>query len=82
MAEEVGEVIRCLGGGHWSCVEEGLHDLKARALYLEEPIQQRVLMFAEQVEFCKAYDPWHSVTEEVRVAADKLIEELGWRAPG
>lgn len=81
MAQEVGEIVQCLGYGEWRNMEEKLHDLKARALYLDESIQQRVLMFTEQVEFCRAYDPWHSVTQEVMVAADKLIEELGWRAP-
>ncbi len=82
MAQEVGEIIGAFGRGELAAVQAGVHDLKLRALHLgEEAIQHRVLIFAEQVQFQSAYDPWHCVNEDMEAAASKLIEELGWRPP-
>lgn len=58
-----------------------LEDLKIRSIYLDEEIQQDVLMFAEQVQFQYDYDPWHKVTIDIERAADRLIEDLGFIKP-
>ena len=79
MAQDVAEVIVCLGHGRQLEAEKLLQDLKARALYFDESVQQNVLVFAEQVQFQLAYDP--SVTHEVQRAANLLLESLGWVAP-
>ena len=81
MAQEIGEIIQCLHRGQRSAADLLIEDLKSRSVYLEEPIQQSVLMFAEQVQFQYDYDPWHKVTADVLLAADKLIENLGFNNP-
>ena len=81
MAKDISEIIACLHSGQRSAADLLIEDLKARALYMDEDIQQRVLMFAEQVHFQYDYDPWHRITVDVQKAADKLIETLGFRAP-
>ena len=81
MAEEVGEIIRFLHTGQRSAADLLIEDLKIRSVYLEEPIQHDVLIFAEEVQFQYDYDPWHKVTSGVQKAADKLIEDLGFTPP-
>ncbi len=72
------QIIQCLHRGQRHAAEKLLDDLKLRALYLEEGIQQDVLMFAEQVFFQYDYDPYHKITSDVQRAADRLVEHLGF----
>ena len=81
MAQEVGDIILCLHSGQRSAADLMLEDLKIRSIYLDEEIQQDVLMFAEQVQFQYDYDPWHKVTIDIERAADRLIEDLGFIKP-
>jgi hypothetical protein len=81
MAKEVGQIIESLHAGRRSAADLMIEDLKARAVYMDEEIQQSVLMFAEQVQFQYDYDAWHRMTAEVGKAADKLIENLGFKPP-
>ena len=80
MAEDVGKIISSLHRGERSTADLLIEDLKVKAIYLDETIQQDVLSFAEQVQFQYDYDPWHKVTLEVVQAADRLIESLGFSA--
>ena len=81
MAKDIEQIFQCLHSGHRSAADLLIEDLKARAIYMDEDIQQSVLMFAEQVQFQYDYDAWHLVTSDVQKAADKLIENLGFRPP-
>ncbi len=81
IAEGVGKIIHFLHTGQRSAADLLIEELKVRSLYLEEPIQRALLIFAEEVQFQYAYDPWHKVTQEVEDAADKLIENLGFFPP-
>ncbi len=81
MAKDIAEIVRCLHDGQRSAADLLIEDLKTRAVLMDDPIQQSVLVFAEQVQFQYDYDPWHRMTLEVCQAADKLIEELGFRPP-
>jgi hypothetical protein len=76
MVEEVAQVVECLHRGRREEADALIEDLKARSIYLDESVQQDVLMFAEQVHFQYDYDPWHKVTPDVQKAADRLIEAL------
>ena len=77
MAEEIGEIIYCLHHGLRAASDKLIDDLKLRAVYLEDTIQEDVLEFSEQIAFQFAYDPWHKITEEVQKSADRLISDLG-----
>lgn len=81
IAEGVGKIIYFLCTGQRSAADVLIEELKVRSLYLDEPIQHALLIFAEEVQFQYAYDPWHKVTQEVEMAADKLIENLGFCPP-
>lgn len=81
MAKDIGEIVRCLHSGQRSAADLLIEDLKTRAIYMDKEIQQRVLIFVEQVEFQYDYDPYHRITPEVQKAAEKLIEELGFTPP-
>jgi hypothetical protein len=81
MAEEIGEIIHYLHTGQRSAADLLIEDLKIRSVYLDESIQHDVLIFAEQIQFQYDYDPWHKVTGEIQTAADKLIENLGFKPP-
>jgi hypothetical protein len=81
MAKEIGQIIQCFDRGERSAADLLIEDLKTRSVYMDEQIQQKVLMFAEQVQFQYDYDPWHKMTSDVQRAADKLIEELGFQPP-
>lgn len=81
IAEGVGKIIHYLHTGQRSAADLLIEDLKVRSVYLDEEIQRDVLIFAEEVQFQYAYDPWHKVTLEVEKAADKLIEDLGFCPP-
>jgi hypothetical protein len=76
MVEDVAKVVGCLHRGERRAAEDLISDLKSRALYLDEEIQQDVLMFSNQVAFQYDYDPWHKVTLDVTQAADRLIDAL------
>ena len=78
MVENVGKIIACLHLGQRKKADLLIEDLKARSIYLDEEIQQDVLMFSEQVHFQYDYDPWHTITPEVQKAADRLIDALGF----
>jgi len=81
MATDIVKTIYYLHHGERVQAEWFLNELKARALYLDEDIQQSVLMFAEQISFQFDYDPYHKVTPEVQQSADHLIENLGFSKP-
>jgi len=78
MISDIIEIIHCLHSGKRQQCDRFVEDLKARCSFLDEKIQQDVLMFVEQVQFQYAYDPWHKVTPDVEAAADRLIEDLGF----
>lgn len=81
MLDDIVKIIYYLHEGRRHDADQLITDLKARSIYLEEPIQQAVLMFAEQVCFQFDYDPYHKVTEDVQKSADKLIENMGFSSP-
>lgn len=78
MLDDIIQIIHYLHSGDRKLADPLIEDLKIRATFLEETIQQNVLIFSEQVHFQYNYDPWHKVTSDVQKAADKLIEELGF----
>jgi hypothetical protein len=78
MVNDIIEIIRCLHRGRRTTSDRLVEDLKARCAFLDETIQQDVLIFVEQVQFQQVYDPWHRVTPEVEQAADRLIQDLGF----
>jgi hypothetical protein len=79
MMKDIVEIIQCLHKGQRLRCDRFVEDLKVRCALLDETIQQDVLIFVEQVQFQYAYDPWHKVTTEVEAAADRLIQDLGFR---
>ncbi len=81
IAEKIGQILECLHKGQKPETNILIAEVKSRALFLEDPIQQDVLMFAESVQFQMAYDPWHKVNKEIEAAANKLIEDLGFTPP-
>ena len=81
MLDDIVQIIHYLHLGTRSAADPLIDDLKTRAIYFEDQIQQDVLTFAEQVHFQYDYDPWHKVTPEVQKAADKLINDLGFFIP-
>ena len=78
MLYDIIKVIHFLHEGDRKAAEPLIRNLKVRAMYLDEQIQQDVLIFSEQVQFQYNYDPWHKISQEVRKAADKLIYDLGF----
>jgi hypothetical protein len=78
MLNDIVQIIRYLHMGIREPTHSLLHDLRARALLLDEQIQHDVLAFISQIEFQYDYDPWHKITPEVQMAADRLIEDLGF----
>ena len=76
MIRDVGKTLAYLHWGKGKELDAAIEDLKIRSIYLEEEVQQNVLMFAEQVYFQYRYDPWHRVNENVTLAADRLIQTL------
>lgn len=78
MLSVIAQVICHLHRGSRRAADRLLDELKTRSLFLDEQIQQDVLIFAEQIHFQYDYDPWHKVTPEVQKAADKLISDLGF----
>ena len=81
MIEDIGQILHYLHTGQRSAADLLLEDLKTRAIFLDEDVQQDVLIFAEQVHFQYDYDPWHRITHDIQVAADRLIEALGFPPP-
>jgi hypothetical protein len=81
IADGVEEVLHCLHTGQRSATDLLLEGLKSDSLYLEDPIQQDILKFAEAVQFQAVYDDWHRITPEVEEAANRLIEDLGFTPP-
>lgn len=78
MLDDIVQIIHYLHSGDRKLADPLIDDLKIRSMFLDETIQQNVLIFSEQVQFQYAYDPWHKVTPDVQKATDKLIEELGF----
>ncbi len=81
IAEKIGQILQCFQKGQRSEVNLLIAEIKSRSLFLEDPIQQDVLMFAESVQFQTAYDPWRTISTEIETAANKLIEDLGFVPP-
>ena len=79
--DRIKEVIHCLHTGQRSATNLLIEGLKSDSIYLEDPIQQDVLKFAEVVQFQAVYDAWHLITPEVEEAANRLIEDLGFTPP-
>lgn len=78
MLDDIVQIIHYLHEGNRKLATPFIEDLKIRSLFLDEQIQQDVLIFSEQVCFQYDYDPWHKITPDVQKAADKLIEDLGF----
>lgn len=78
MLDDIVQIIYYLHTGTRKEADPLIDDLKTRSMFLDEKIQQDVLIFAEQVQFQYDYDPWHKVTADVQKAADRLIEDLGF----
>ena len=78
MVHDIVSMIQSLHSGKKEAILPLVEDLKSRSLFLNEEVQQDVLMFVEQVQFQYDYDPWHRVTKGVQQAADQLIEDLGF----
>jgi hypothetical protein len=78
MLDDIVKIISFLHSGDRKKADHLIDDLKTRSIFLDEQIQQDVLIFAAQVHFQYDYDPWHKVTPEVQKAADHLIESLGF----
>ena len=81
MIQDIVQIINFLHEGERSKAEPLVEDLKRRAVFMDEDIQQKALSFVEQICFQYDYDRLHQVTPEVQKAADLLIEALGFRAP-
>ncbi len=81
MAQEIAKIMTHLQKGEAAAARPAIEDLRAKALLMDESIQQAVMSFVEQVEFLYSYDPSRGVTQEVSLAADKLIEALGFVPP-
>jgi len=81
MVQDISKIIQYLHRGERSAADLLIEDLKTRSIFMDEQIQQDVLSFAEQIHFQYDYDPWHTVTTNIQKAADKLIEDLGFRPP-
>lgn len=78
MLKDVATLIEALHRGKNIKEEAAFLDLKTRALFLDEEIQQAVLIFIEQIAFQQVYDPEHLITKEVEKSADQLIEKMGF----
>ncbi|MGB7978490.1 MAG: hypothetical protein WCF19_04935 [Chlamydiales bacterium] len=78
MLDDIIQIIHYLHAGNRKKGEPLIDDLKIRSLFLDDAIQQDVLIFCEQVCFQYDYDPWHKVTQDVQQSADKLIDHLGF----
>lgn len=78
MLQNIARIIRHLHAGERLSADRLIDDLKTRSVFLDEQIQQDVLIFAEQVQFQYDYDPNHLITKDIQKAADKLIEDLGF----
>lgn len=81
MLDTIVQIIHYLHVGDRREADKLIEELKLRSTFLEEPIQHGVLMFSEQVHFQYDYDPWHKVTPEIELAANHLMEEMGFRPP-
>ena len=77
MAQDVAEIIQCLHKGDRSYANLLIEDLKIRAINFDLTVQQDVLMFVESVQFQAVYDPWHKVTPDIEIAANRLLSDLG-----
>lgn len=78
MLDDVIQIIHFLYTGNRHAADLLIDDLKARSTYLDEQIQQDVLIFSEQIHFQYDYDPAHKVTPDVQRAADRLIQDMGF----
>lgn len=81
MLNDIVQIVCYLHTGNRREGEKYIKDLKIRSLFLNEEIQNGVLIFTDQVHFQYNFDPWHKMTREIQKAADHLIEELGFTPP-
>jgi hypothetical protein len=81
MMKNIGKIIHYLHEGDRSSADPLVEDLKSRAVFFDDQIQQDVLSFSEQIDFQYDYDSSHLVTDNIQKAADKLIEDLGFSPP-
>lgn len=81
MLDDIVQIMHYLHTGERAAAAPLLDDLKIRSIYLDEQIQQNVLIFVSQVYFQYDYDPWHKITPDVQKSADRLIEDLGFTKP-
>lgn len=81
IAQKIGDILHYLHQGKPQEANHLIEEVKSRALFLEEPIQRDVLMFAESVQFQASYDPFHRIDHKVEEAANRLIEDLGFFPP-
>jgi len=77
MAKDIAEIVHCYQQGRKAAADLLIEDLKSRSVYFDAKIQQDVLMFAEQIQFQRTYDQWHTITEDIQNSADNLISDLG-----
>ncbi|MBX7066406.1 MAG: hypothetical protein K1X28_04165 [Parachlamydiales bacterium] len=81
MLNDIVQIVCYLHEGNRKEGEKYINDLKLRALFMNQEIQNCVLVFTDQVHFQFNFDPWHKVTSEIQHAADHLIEEMGFQPP-
>lgn len=81
MLNDIVQIICYLHEGHRKAGDRYIYDLKIRSLFFDPEIQNRVLVFTDQVHFQFNFDPDHKVTTEIQEAADHLIESLGFQPP-
>ena len=81
MLDDMVQIIHYLHIGDRKAADELIKDMKIRAMFLDAEIQNRVLIFTDQIHFQYNTDPWHRVTPDIQHAADHLIEQLGFRPP-
>lgn len=79
--DDMVQIIYFLHIGDRHSADQLIKDMKIRAMFLDEMIQQQVLIFTDLIHFQYNTDPWHRVTPDIQVAADHLIEQLGFRPP-
>ena len=81
MAENISKILKSLHEGDREAALPLLEDLKVRSIYLDEQIQHDVLAFTSLVLFQYDYDPWHKVSQDLQIATDKLLEDMGFNPP-
>ncbi|MBU6382997.1 MAG: hypothetical protein KGQ49_05240 [Verrucomicrobia bacterium] len=81
MLNDIVQIVCYLHEGNRKEGEKYILDLKLRSLFMDETIQNRVLVFTDQVHFQFNYDPYHKMNSDIQQAADHLIEAMGFQPP-